>query len=76
MPEPEEDFEAVDAVLSAAFGDVQAPPEVAESARARIARERRLARPSPLPEILDFLGLAATLTAIALLLPKFLPMLH
>ena len=73
---PEEDLEAVDAILSAAFRNVTAPAAIAAAARARIAHERRLARPSPWPEILDFLGLAATLTSIALVLPKFLPLIR
>jgi hypothetical protein len=71
-----EALEAVNAAFDAAFRGVAAPPAVAAGARARIARESCLRRPSPVPEILDFIGWAATLTAAALLLPRFLPQLE
>jgi predicted anti-sigma-YlaC factor YlaD len=64
----------VDAAFEAAFADVSAPPDMAAAVRARVARELPL-RPSPLPEILDFIGWAAVLALAVVLLPRFLPLI-
>jgi hypothetical protein len=65
----------VDATFEAAFAGVSAPPGMAAAVRARVARELPLRRPSPLPEILDFIGWAAVLALAAVLLPRFLPLI-
>ena len=65
----------VDAALEAAFADVSAPPGMAAAVRARVAGELTLWRPSPLPEILDFIGWAAVLALAVVLLPRFLPLI-
>ena len=65
----------VDAALETAFAGVVAPPGLAAAVRARVAREFSLRRPSPLPEILDFIGWAAVLALAAVLLPHFLPLI-
>jgi predicted anti-sigma-YlaC factor YlaD len=65
----------VDAVLEAAFAGVSAPSGMAAVVRARVARKLPLRRPSPLPEVLDFIGWAAVLTLAAVLLPRFLPLI-
>ena len=62
----------VDAVFEAAFADVSAPPGMAAAVRARVARKLPLRRPSPLPELLDFIGWAAVLALAAVLLPRLL----
>ena len=62
----------VDATFEAAFAGVSAPPGMAAAVRARVARELPLRRPSPLPEILDFIGWAAVLALAAVLLPRLL----
>jgi hypothetical protein len=71
-----EAFYDVDATLDAAFAGIAAPPGLAARARAQAARETRLRRPSPLPEVLDFIGWAAVLTLAAVLLPRFLPVVQ
>jgi hypothetical protein len=48
---------------------------MAAAVRARVARELPLRRPSPLPEILDFIGWAAVLALAVVLLPRFLPLI-
>ena len=65
----------VDAALESAFAGVSAPPGMAAAVRARVAQEIRLRRPSPLPEILDFIGWAAVLALAVVLLPRFLPLI-
>ena len=65
----------VDATFEAAFAGVSAPPGLAAVVRARVARELPLRRPSPLPEILDFIGWAAVLALAVVLLPRFLPLI-
>jgi len=66
----------VDATLDAAFAGVAAPPSLAASVRMRVARESQARRPSVLPEVLDFIGWAAVLALAAVLLPRFLPLIH
>ena len=63
----------VDATLETAFTNISAPPGSASRARARAIGETRLRRPSALPEVLDFIGWAAVLTLVAVLVPRFLP---
>jgi hypothetical protein len=71
-----EAFGEVDATLDAAFRGISAPPGLVARARAQAARETPLRRPSPLPEVLDFIGWAAVLTLAAVLLPRFLPVVQ
>ena len=66
----------VDGAFEAAFAGVSAPPGMAAAVRARAARELPLRRPSMLPEILDLIGWAAVLALAAVLLPRFLPLIH
>lgn len=66
----------VDASMQAAFGDVSAPPNLAAAVRIRIAREEDQRKPSPLPEVLDFIGWAAVLTLCTVLIPFLLPLIH
>ena len=63
----------VDASLEHAFANVSAPEEFAARARARALRETRLRRPSIVPEVLDFIGWAAIVALVAVLIPRFLP---
>lgn len=65
----------VDAAFEAAFADVSAPPGMAAAVRARVARAFPVRAPSPLPEILDFIGWAAVLALALVLLPRFLPLI-
>ena len=65
----------VDATFDAAFARVSAPPGLAAAVRARVAREIPLRNPSPVPEVLDFIGWAAVLAMIAIVVPRFLPFL-
>jgi hypothetical protein len=65
----------VDAAFDAALAGIFAPPSLAAAVRARMAREVPVRRPSLLPEVLDFIGWAAVLALIAVLLPRFLPLL-
>ena len=62
-----------DETLEAAFAGVHAPPSLAAAARMTIDRQATLRAPSPLPEILDFIGWAAVLTLAAVLIPRLLP---
>jgi hypothetical protein len=65
----------VDAAFETAFAGVSAPPGMAAAVRARVARELTSRRPSPLPEILDFIGWAAVLALAVVLLPRFLSLI-
>jgi hypothetical protein len=65
----------VDAGLEAAFARTTAPPSLTAGVRLRIADDVLKRRPSLLPEILDFLGWAAVLTLVAVLVQRFLPLL-
>ena len=65
----------VDGAFEAAFAGVSAPPGMAAAVRARVAWEVPVRRPSPLPEILDFIGWAAVLALAVVLLPRFLPLI-
>ncbi len=65
----------VDAALEAAFAGVSAPPGMPAAVRARVTRELSWRRPSPLPEILGFIGWAAVLALAVVLLPRFLPLI-
>ena len=65
----------VDASFEAAFAGVSAPPGMAAAVRTRVARGLSWRRPSPLPEILDFIGWAAVLALAVVLLPRFLPLI-
>ncbi|MEN6534774.1 MAG: hypothetical protein ABFD60_17065 [Bryobacteraceae bacterium] len=66
----------VDSILNTAIGNISAPPSLAAAVRMRIAREEDLRRPTPLPEILDFIGWAAVLTLCTVLVPLFLPLIN
>jgi hypothetical protein len=66
----------VDSRLNTAFRNVSAPPSLAAAVRMRIAQEEDIRRPTPLPEILDFIGWAAVLTLCAVLAPLFIPLLN
>ncbi len=62
-----------DATFESAFAGVHAPPSLAAAARIKIDRQASLRAPSPLPEILDFIGWAAVLTLAAVLIPRLIP---
>jgi hypothetical protein len=66
----------VDATFDAAFAGVAAPPSLAAAVRMRVEREFQVRRPTVLPEVLDFIGWAAVLALAAVLLPRFLPLIH
>lgn len=66
----------VDATFEAAFAGIAAPPSLAAAVRLRVERELPLRRPSLVPEVLDFIGWAAVLVLAAVLLPRFLPLIH
>ena len=63
----------VDATLETAFAGVSAPPRMAARARALALSETPLRRPTILPEVLDFIGWAAVLALVAVLIPRCLP---
>jgi len=66
----------VDATFDAAFRGVTAPAGLAAAVRARVSREVPMPRLSLLPEVLDLIGWAAVLALVALLAPRFLPLLN
>jgi hypothetical protein len=65
----------VDATFDAAFGNLCATPELEYAIRARISRLRSERRPSILPEVLDLIGWAAVIAAVAIALPFFASLL-
>jgi len=67
-----EDLKRVDADLSAAFAAVRLPPEFEAGVLRAARRERLWRRPSPLPEILDFIGWAAVITVVTSLAVRYL----
>ena len=60
----------VDQRLEAEYGGIAAPADLPAAVRMRIARERAVRGPSPLPEVLDFIGWAAILALAAVLAPQ------
>lgn len=66
----------VDRSLEAAYAGISAPPGLEAAVRMRIARERARRWLSPLPEVLDFIGWAAILALLAVLAPRFLPVIY
>ena len=71
-----EAWKEVDGRLEAAFRDVMAPAGLAARARAQASLEAPLRKPSWAPEILDFIGWAAVLTLLAVMIPRFLPVVE
>jgi hypothetical protein len=65
----------VDAGLEAAWRGVHAPPSLAAAVRLRIDAERSCRAPSLLPEVLDLIGWLAILTIVAVVVPRFVPLL-
>lgn len=63
----------VEATLESAFRGISAPPGLAARVRRQVSREKPLRRPSWTPEVLDFIGWAAVLALIAVLIPRYLP---
>jgi len=66
----------VDAGMESAYEAVSAPPGLAAAVRLRIAAERSRRAPSPLPEVLDFIGWAAILALLAVLTPRLVPLVQ
>ena len=64
----------VDSALESAFAGVSAPPSLAAAACLRIAEERSRRRLSLVPEILDFIGWAAILALVAVVVERYLPL--
>jgi len=65
----------VEGIFDRAFTGIGAPPGMAAAVRARLMRECPVPRPSVIPEILDFIGWAAVLAVIAIVIPRFLPLI-
>ena len=65
----------VDATLNAAFGILRASSDLETAVRSRIARLSAEPKPSIVPEILDFIGWAATLVATAIAILNFISLL-
>ena len=68
----------IDTGLAGLYSGAQVPAAIEKAVRARAAAEARLVRPSPLPEVLDFIGAAgisAAILSLAPLLPDFRPQL-
>ncbi len=65
----------VDATLHAAFGNLRATPELESAISARISRMLSERRPSIVPEVLDLIGWAAVIAAVAIAAPFFASLL-
>lgn len=65
----------VDAGLEAAYAGISAPPGLAAAARLRIVELEAIRKPSPVPEILDFIGWAAILVLVAVIAQRYLPLI-
>ncbi len=70
-----EALDDVDAALEASFAGISAPPALAAAVRMRIETERGVRLPL-LPDLLDLIGWAAIVTLVAVLLPRYLPILN
>lgn len=70
-----EAWDDVDVTLDAALVGVFAPAGLEAAVNARIAREFPVREPSPVPEVLDFIGWAAILAVAAIVIPSFLPII-
>jgi anti-sigma factor RsiW len=55
----------IDRSLSGTFAEVEAPPVFEQQVLARVNGETRTAKPSFLPEVLDFIGWSGVIAAVA-----------
>ena len=74
-----ETIRELDAGLEKLYSGAQVSPALQRAVFSRMGAEARMGKPSPLPEVLDFIGYAGIIGAIAWLaplLPDFQPVFH